>query len=151
MECLEQGDAIIRPSSKVGCWFANVLVYQNFVYILTFIQGSDHLTLTWKVGEGVVQHVDIREEGKSNPSCLGKSLHIGSEVWFLNIFKYNIIASIYHVGSILSLTVIRRSWWNYCEIYPTNGIICQRYNGIQIFFETSSHKHGQQGFHWEKH
>ena len=43
-------------------------------------QGSDHLTLTWKVHTGIFQHIDIREEGKENVFSLGKSLWIENEV-----------------------------------------------------------------------
>ncbi|XP_078492453.1 transcription elongation factor SPT6 [Ciona intestinalis] len=57
MQDMDQGDAIIRPSSK----------------------GSDHLTATWKVSEGVFAHIDIREEKKENAFSLGRSLWIGNE------------------------------------------------------------------------
>ncbi|KAL0882973.1 hypothetical protein ABMA27_016464 [Loxostege sticticalis] len=49
MENMAQGEVIVRPSSK----------------------GSDHLTVTWKVAEGICQHVDVREEGKENAFSLG--------------------------------------------------------------------------------
>ena len=45
-----------------------------------FLKGADHLTVTWKVDEGVYQHVDVREEGKENAFSLGRSLWIDSEV-----------------------------------------------------------------------
>ncbi|XP_055861753.1 transcription elongation factor SPT6 [Biomphalaria glabrata] len=54
---MDQGDVIIRPSSK----------------------GSDHLTATWKLCDGILQHIDIREEGKENAFSLGKSLWINGE------------------------------------------------------------------------
>jgi len=54
---MDQGECIVRPSSK----------------------GTDHLTVTWKVDEGVYQHVDVREEGKENAFSLGRSLWIDSE------------------------------------------------------------------------
>ncbi|CAH2250199.1 transcription elongation factor SPT6 [Pararge aegeria] len=58
MENMAQGEVIIRPSSK----------------------GSDHLTVTWKVADGICQHIDVREEGKENAFSLGRSLWIqGSE------------------------------------------------------------------------
>uniref|UniRef100_A0A7G3AZW4 Transcription elongation factor SPT6 n=1 Tax=Lutzomyia longipalpis TaxID=7200 RepID=A0A7G3AZW4_LUTLO len=57
MEKMDQGEVIIRPSSK----------------------GSDHLTVTWKVTDDIYQHIDVREEGKENAFCLGKRLCIGSE------------------------------------------------------------------------
>ncbi|XP_063703465.1 transcription elongation factor SPT6-like [Culicoides brevitarsis] len=57
MATKEQGEVIIRPSSK----------------------GSDHLTVTWKVADDVYQHIDVREEGKENAFSLGRSLWIGSE------------------------------------------------------------------------
>lgn len=57
MAGLDQGDVIIRPSSK----------------------GVDHLTITWKVSDGIYQHIDVREEGKVNAFSLGTSLWIGGE------------------------------------------------------------------------
>ncbi|TRY62957.1 hypothetical protein TCAL_10880 [Tigriopus californicus] len=54
---MDQGDVIIRPSSK----------------------GEDHLTVTWKVGDDIYQHIDVREEGKDNAFSLGRSLWIGNE------------------------------------------------------------------------
>ncbi|EDO33602.1 predicted protein [Nematostella vectensis] len=54
---LDQGESIVRPSSK----------------------GSDHLTVTWKVDQGIYQHIDIREEGKENAFSLGHSLWIDTE------------------------------------------------------------------------
>jgi len=47
------------------------------------LQGSDHLTVTWKVTEGTLQHIDVREEGKENVFSLGRSLWIGNEVGLL--------------------------------------------------------------------
>ena len=43
-------------------------------------QGSDHLTVTWKVDEGIYQHIDIKEQGKENAFSLGKSLWIENDV-----------------------------------------------------------------------
>uniref|UniRef100_A0A2M3YZ36 Transcription elongation factor SPT6 n=1 Tax=Anopheles braziliensis TaxID=58242 RepID=A0A2M3YZ36_9DIPT len=57
LEGLDQGDVIVRPSSK----------------------GSDHLTATWKVTDGIYQHIDVREEGKENVFSLGQSLWIGND------------------------------------------------------------------------
>ncbi|KAH0952476.1 hypothetical protein HN011_000116 [Eciton burchellii] len=57
MQTMKQGDAVIRPSSK----------------------GADHLTVTWKVTDDILQHIDIREERKENAFSLGQSLWIGSE------------------------------------------------------------------------
>ncbi|XP_044926068.1 transcription elongation factor SPT6 isoform X2 [Mustela putorius furo] len=57
METMDQGDVIIRPSSK----------------------GENHLTVTWKVSDGIYQHVDVREEGKENAFSLGATLWINSE------------------------------------------------------------------------
>ncbi|XP_019848744.1 PREDICTED: transcription elongation factor SPT6-like [Amphimedon queenslandica] len=54
---MEQGEAIFRPSS----------------------QGVDQLTLTWKVTDSIIQHVNIKEEGKPNQFSIGKSLLIGNE------------------------------------------------------------------------
>ena len=57
METMEQGDVIFRPSSK----------------------GEDRLTVTWKVTDGVYQHIDVLEKGKINAFSLGSSLWIGTE------------------------------------------------------------------------
>jgi transcription elongation factor SPT6 len=57
MAGMDQGDVIIRPSSK----------------------GEDRLTVTWKVSDGIYQHIDVREEGKSNAFSLGRSLWIATE------------------------------------------------------------------------
>lgn len=52
-----RGDVIVRPSSK----------------------GSDHLAVTWKVGDGIFQHVDVLELDKENEFALGKTLRIGGK------------------------------------------------------------------------
>lgn len=57
MASMDQGEVIIRPSSK----------------------SFDHLTVTWKVANEIYQHVDVREEGKENVFSLGQSLWIGNE------------------------------------------------------------------------
>lgn len=57
MAKMDQGEVIIRPSSK----------------------GSDHLTVTWKVCDTIYQHIDVREEGKENAFSLGSSLWIGND------------------------------------------------------------------------
>uniref|UniRef100_A0A8C7RGQ5 Transcription elongation factor SPT6 n=1 Tax=Oncorhynchus mykiss TaxID=8022 RepID=A0A8C7RGQ5_ONCMY len=57
MESMDQGDVVIRPSSK----------------------GENHLTVTWKVADGIYQHVDVREEGKENAFSLGHTLWIYTE------------------------------------------------------------------------
>ncbi|VDI00276.1 transcription elongation factor SPT6 [Mytilus galloprovincialis] len=54
---MDQGEAIIRPSSK----------------------GADHLTVSWKIADDIIQHIDIKEEGKENAFSLGSSLWIGGE------------------------------------------------------------------------
>ena len=53
----QQGDVLIRPSSK----------------------GQDHLTVTWKVTDGIHQHIDVLEKNKINAFSLGQSLWIGNE------------------------------------------------------------------------
>lgn len=57
LSTMDQGDVIIRPSSK----------------------GVDHLTVTWKVYEGILQHIDVKEQGKENAFSLGSSLVINTE------------------------------------------------------------------------
>lgn len=57
MANMDQGEVIIRPSSK----------------------GADHLTITWKVTDKIYQHIDVKEEGKANDFSLGSSLWINGE------------------------------------------------------------------------
>ncbi|KAK9447616.1 SH2 domain-containing protein [Limtongia smithiae] len=52
---MQRGDLVIRPSSM----------------------GSDHIAITWKVAEGVYQHIAVLELEKENDYTLGKVLKIG--------------------------------------------------------------------------
>lgn len=36
--------------------------------------------MSWKIADDIVQHIDIKEEGKENAFSLGSSLWIGGEV-----------------------------------------------------------------------
>ncbi|CAH8518604.1 unnamed protein product [Heterobilharzia americana] len=54
---LEPGAIIIRPSRK----------------------GTDHLTVSWKVDDRIMQHIDVVEKEKTNNFSLGKLLIIGDE------------------------------------------------------------------------
>ncbi|KAG9246272.1 SH2 domain-containing protein [Calycina marina] len=58
-----QGDAVIRPSSK----------------------GNDHLAITWKVADGVYQHIDVLELQKENEFSLGKQLVIGNKYKYTDL------------------------------------------------------------------
>jgi len=49
------GEVVIRPSSR----------------------GMDHLAVTWKVADGIYQHIDVLELQKDNDYSLGKVLRIG--------------------------------------------------------------------------
>ena len=53
---MPRGTAVVRPSSK----------------------GNDHLAVTWKVFDGVYQHIDVQELEKENDHELGKILRVGS-------------------------------------------------------------------------
>lgn len=57
------GDAVIRPSSK----------------------GNDHLTITWKVADGVFQHIDVLELQKENEFTVGKQLRIGGRYTYSDL------------------------------------------------------------------
>ncbi|PGH12257.1 transcription elongation factor spt6 [Polytolypa hystricis UAMH7299] len=52
-----RGDAVIRPSSK----------------------GIDHLAVTWKVSDGVYQHIDVLELDKENEFSVGRILKVGGK------------------------------------------------------------------------
>ncbi|KAJ1809900.1 Transcription elongation factor spt6, partial [Coemansia sp. RSA 2598] len=54
-----RGDCVIRPSSR----------------------GVDHIAITWKVADGLFQHIDVREDGKINEAALGTSFLIGESVY----------------------------------------------------------------------
>lgn len=57
LQDMEQGQAIIRPSSA----------------------GQDYLTISWKITDGIHQHINIKEEGKDNAFSLGHQLFIDNE------------------------------------------------------------------------
>ncbi|KAI5290141.1 Transcription elongation factor spt6, partial [Ascosphaera acerosa] len=52
-----RGDAVIRPSSK----------------------GPDHLAVTWKVADGLYQHIDVLELDKDNEYSVGRILRVGGK------------------------------------------------------------------------
>ncbi|KAF7715618.1 Uncharacterized protein PECH_000969 [Penicillium ucsense] len=52
-----RGDVVIRPSSR----------------------GPDHLAVTWKVAQGVYQHIDVLELDKENEYSVGRVLRIGGK------------------------------------------------------------------------
>ncbi|KAM7217809.1 Oxysterol-binding domain containing protein [Rhypophila decipiens] len=51
------GEVVVRPSSL----------------------GNDHLTVTWKVADGVYQHIDVLELQKENEFAVGKLLRVGKK------------------------------------------------------------------------
>ncbi|KPI35737.1 Transcription elongation factor spt6 [Cyphellophora attinorum] len=65
-----RGDAVIRPSSK----------------------GTDHLAVTWKVADGIFQHIDVLELDKENEFSLGKILRIGSSAQYQYVDLDQLIA-----------------------------------------------------------
>ncbi|KAJ2615955.1 Transcription elongation factor spt6 [Coemansia sp. RSA 1365] len=50
-----RGDCVIRPSSR----------------------GVDHIAITWKVGDGLFQHIDVLEQGKTHDGALGTTFVVG--------------------------------------------------------------------------
>jgi transcription elongation factor SPT6 len=57
------GEVIIRPSSK----------------------GNDHLAITWKVADGVYQHIDVLEMQKDTEFSVGKLLRIGGKYTYSDL------------------------------------------------------------------
>ena len=57
------GEVVIRPSSK----------------------GNDHLAITWKVADGVYQHVDVLELQKDNEFSVGKILKVGGKYTYSDL------------------------------------------------------------------
>ncbi|KAL2159115.1 hypothetical protein VTH06DRAFT_2874 [Thermothelomyces fergusii] len=60
---LPPGEVVIRPSSK----------------------GNDHLAITWKVADGVYQHIDVLELQKENEFSVGKVLRVGSKYTYTDL------------------------------------------------------------------
>lgn len=58
-----RGDAVIRPSSN----------------------GPDHIAVTWKVGEGIYQHIDVLELDKVNEFTVGKTLRVGGKFSYADL------------------------------------------------------------------
>lgn len=58
-----RGDCVIRPSSK----------------------GPDHLAVTWKVHEGMYQHIDVLELDKENEFSVGRTLKIGGKFTYTDL------------------------------------------------------------------
>lgn len=57
------GEVIIRPSSK----------------------GNDHLAITWKVADGVYQHIDVLELQKENEFSVGRLLRVGGKFSYTDL------------------------------------------------------------------
>lgn len=66
------------------------------------LQGADHLTVTLKSADDVLQHIDVREEGKENAFSLGRSLWIGNMVSFecflIHHYHHRDLMSVVHAG-----------------------------------------------------
>ncbi|KAK8211196.1 putative transcription elongation factor SPT6 [Phyllosticta paracitricarpa] len=58
-----RGDVVIRPSGR----------------------GLDHLAVTWKVADGVYQHIDVLELDKENEFSLGRTLKIGGKYTYSDL------------------------------------------------------------------
>ncbi|KAF2223935.1 transcription elongation factor spt6 [Elsinoe ampelina] len=58
-----RGDVVIRPSSK----------------------GLDHLAVTWKVAEGIYQHIDVLELDKENEFSVGRILKVGGKLSYSDL------------------------------------------------------------------
>lgn len=56
---MQRGDAVIRPSSK----------------------GPDHIAVTWKISDGIFQHLDVLELDKDSTHSIGTKLKIGSATY----------------------------------------------------------------------
>ncbi|KAL4783925.1 transcription elongation factor spt6 [Aspergillus varians] len=58
-----RGDVVIRPSSK----------------------GHDHLAVTWKVADGIFQHIDVLELDKENEFSVGRTLKVGGRFTYSDL------------------------------------------------------------------
>ena len=59
----QRGECVIRPSSR----------------------GNDHLAVTWKVDDGIYQHIDVLEMDKPNEFQLGRKLSIGGRFTYSDL------------------------------------------------------------------
>lgn len=59
----DKGDCVIRPSSK----------------------GNEHLTVTWKVADGVYQHIDVLELHKESEFSVGRTLRVGGKYTYADL------------------------------------------------------------------
>lgn len=57
------GEVVIRPSSK----------------------GNDHLAITWKVADGVYQHIDVLELHKETEFSVGRTLRVGGKYTYTDL------------------------------------------------------------------
>lgn len=57
------GEVVIRPSSK----------------------GNDHLSITWKVADGIYQHLDVLELQKENEFSVGRTLRVGGKFTYTDL------------------------------------------------------------------
>lgn len=57
------GEVVIRPSSK----------------------GNDHLAITWKVADGIYQHLDVLELQKENEFSVGRTLRVGGKFTYTDL------------------------------------------------------------------
>lgn len=57
------GEVVIRPSSK----------------------GNDHLAITWKVADGVYQHIDVLELQKETEFSVGRTLRVGGKYTYTDL------------------------------------------------------------------
>ncbi|ESO02028.1 hypothetical protein HELRODRAFT_161252 [Helobdella robusta] len=115
MENFEQGDVCIRPSSK----------------------GNEHLTVTWKVSNGVFQHIDVREERKANTISLG----FVREVMRFKYFK-EIAVNLLDYKEVIERDLIEERKRNPSR-FPYHFTISKQYPGKFMFsyFPNRSVKH----------
>lgn len=55
------------------------------VVIRTSSKGNDHLAVTWKVADGVYQHIDVLEIQKENEFSVGRQLKIGGKYTYSDL------------------------------------------------------------------
>ena len=81
-----------RNINGAMCKLSTTQCKSVLLIVTCLLQGTDRLTLTWKLDEGIHIHVDIKEQNKPNQFSLGRSLWIGNDV--NNVFSY-LLSSVY--------------------------------------------------------
>ncbi|KAG0135967.1 putative transcription elongation factor spt6 [Tuber indicum] len=106
-----RGDAIIRPSSN----------------------GPDHIAVTWKVSDGIYQHIDVLELDKDNEFTVGKTLKVSGKFSYSDLDELIVthvkamakkVDELSHHSKFIQGTKAEAEKWleKYCEANPKRSM-----------------------------